>query len=81
MSCLVCTGLSPLGWLVCEPKDLDSDIAIHVIPENDIWEHLLDADGKCWCDPGIDDQADELIFWHNAQDERESFVRGLRLPS
>ena len=52
--------------------------AIHVIPLNDLRDHV---DVKeCWCKP-IADCDYENIFVHNALDGREAFERGERLPS
>lgn len=82
MTCVCGAGQDhPLAWVLCTPADLDSDLAIHAVPDNDTKGHLLDANGKCWCAPWIDEEADDLIFVHNAHDQRESFSLGLRKPT
>jgi nicotinamide mononucleotide adenylyltransferase len=57
-------------WLVVKYEKL-----MHVIPENDTKEHLLDC--KCWCCPVEEDEA--LNVWvHYAADEREKYENKIK---
>jgi hypothetical protein len=47
----------------------------HVVPVNDLREHI--TDGECWCNPDVDD---DLVVTHHSMDRREEFEEG-RLPS
>jgi hypothetical protein len=71
---------NPLGWIVLTPHiTLNATAeAIHAIPDNDTAKHLLDEDGQCACHPWIDDEADSLVYVHQAFDGREDYARGLR---
>ena len=45
---------------------------IHVIPENDLLDHLQVR--QCWCLPRVDEQGpDEAVIVHHAADGREYF--------
>ena len=44
----------------------------HVMPTNDLREHI--TDGDCWCDPTIDEEY--FIVIHNSMDERETYEEG-----
>ncbi len=46
----------------------------HVIPINDLREHVVSVD--CWCHPLLDDD----VVIHNSLDQRESYEEG-RKPS
>jgi hypothetical protein len=60
------------GWeVVGLPPEL-----LHVIPINDLREHL--ADEACWCGPTTDGDG---IMVHNSMDKREYFERGERRPT
>ena len=48
----------------------DAHLLTHVIPVNDLRDHVESAD--CWCHPEVDD----LIVIHNSMDERESYEEG-----
>lgn len=42
----------------------------HVIPLDDLKEHVVSE--HCWCEPEVDlDHEDDLIFTHNALDGRD----------
>ena len=51
--------------------------AIHVVPDEDLREHVLTK--LCWCHPILDDDFDMIS--HNAMDNRELYETGERLPS
>jgi len=44
----------------------------HVIPINDLREHVPSPD--CWCRPPPDDEHD--VFTHHAMDRREDYETG-----
>lgn len=74
---------NPLGWIVLTPSpalQVQSE-AVHAVPDNDVHPHGLDDDGQCACKPWLDDEADGLLWVHNAFDGREAFARGFRKPS
>lgn len=53
----------------------------HVTPQNDLYKHVLDASGTCWCCPYRDDEdPDEITFVHFAYDCREQYEDGIRKP-
>lgn len=54
------------------------DFVSHVIPINDLREHLIDKD--CWCHPEEDDDTDGQMYMHNSADGREKFESGERKP-
>jgi hypothetical protein len=50
-----------------------SDNSVHVIPNNDLREHVSSAD--CWCRPSQDE--DEPLLWvHHSMDQRETYEQG-----
>lgn len=49
----------------------NAHLLTHVIPTNDIREHVTDE--SCWCNPTVDD---DLIVIHNSMDERETYEEG-----
>lgn len=54
---------------------------LHVTPSNDMFEHVMDAEGACWCCPERDDSdPEEIMFVHFAYDRREEYEHGLRKP-
>lgn len=74
--------LSPLGYGVFSPDDSqDEVIGHHVIPGNDIHQHVLDDEGSCACHPYVDEEADGLLYHHHAFDGREAFIHRTRKPS
>lgn len=73
---------SPLGFGIFTPDESqDEAVAIHVIPGNDIAVHVLNDEGDCACNPAIDEEADGLLYMHNAFDQRELFLQGFRKVS
>jgi hypothetical protein len=44
----------------------------HVVPVNDLREHV--TDGDCWCNPTIDEEY--FIVIHHSMDERETYEEG-----
>lgn len=49
----------------------------HIIPVDDLKDHLLDC--KCWCVPSLDEE--DWVATHNSADGREDFESGVRKPS
>jgi hypothetical protein len=49
----------------------NAHILNHVVPTNDLREHILD--GECWCNPKV---GDDLVVIHNSMDERETYEEG-----
>ncbi|MEN6644281.1 MAG: hypothetical protein ABFE08_17720 [Armatimonadia bacterium] len=53
----------------------------HVTPQNDLYKHVIDRDGTCWCCPDTEiDDEDDMIITHHAYDRREDYKDGLRKP-
>ena len=53
----------------------------HVTPKDDIYRHVVDRKGSCWCCPVLDDtDPEEITFMHNSYDRREDYEEGLRKP-
>lgn len=53
----------------------------HIAPRDDLYKHVLDAGGTCWCCPERDDDDPEsIMFVHFAYDNREEYEDGRRLP-
>lgn len=53
----------------------------HVTPRDDLYVHVLDSKGSCWCCPERDDDDPEgTIYVHNAYDCREQYEDGRRQP-
>lgn len=44
---------------------------VHVVPINDLHEHVEREDGVCWCAPGVIFEDDTRIIVHHAEDGRE----------
>jgi len=58
---------------------------LHVMPCNDLREHVNDIADHCWCKPTLhevlDDATGALVGWifvHNAADGREAYEIGAR---
>lgn len=49
---------------------------VHVIPVDDLREHITSVD--CFCKPITDDE-DENVIVHNAMDKREEYENGRNL--
>lgn len=49
--------------------------ALHVVPINDLKEHVLTI--NCWCNP---EEQEEGVLVHNAADGREDYENGKRKP-
>jgi hypothetical protein len=58
--------------------DLPADGVWHVVPVDDIRQHICDKDQHCWCNPVYDAEHD--IYVHNSADGREAYEDGLRKP-
>jgi hypothetical protein len=52
--------------------------AVHVVPLNDLREHIASVD--CWCKPIEDDDFPD-VWVHHSMDGRESYETGERLAS
>lgn len=52
------------------------DELIHVVPVNDLRQHVLAM--SCWCCPIPDHECEEVIL-HNSMDRREEYENGRRL--
>ena len=53
----------------------------HCTPQNDLYAHVLDVQGSCWCCPERDDEnPEEIFFHHHAYDCREEYEEGRRKP-
>ena len=46
---------------------------LHIIPENDGYEHCTDPEQICWCNPTITSKKAGFIVDHNAQDNRLAY--------
>lgn len=64
------------GWV----RESGGRLPTHVYPLNDLREHEVNG-APCWCEPEIEDAADETIVIHNSLDQRELFETGKRKPS
>ncbi len=79
-SCVAQQRYNPLSWIVLTPSAETELLAIHVIPDDDTAKHEINDEGNCACNPAIDDQADDLLYVHNAFDRRENYARGFLKP-
>lgn len=52
----------------------------HITPKDDLYKHIIDAKGSCWCKPYLDPTDDDTTYVHNAYDRREDYENGYRLP-
>lgn len=48
----------------------ETDNPIHVVPVNDLRDHVAKSD--CWCKPN---EIDNKVFVHNAMDRREQYEK------
>ena len=55
--------------------DLEPDERVHIVPENDLREHLVNKD--CWCNPDVDEEFENIII-HHALDGRDLYETGER---
>ncbi len=53
-------------------------VPIHVVPIDDLREHIEDND-RCWCRPRVED--DGMVIVHNSMDGREKYETGERKPT
>jgi hypothetical protein len=49
---------------------------LHVVPCNDLRDHVVDDEGSCWCEPAYDEE--DNLYVHNSADGREQYEHGLR---
>jgi hypothetical protein len=67
------------AWLVVRHVRADGSLTGHTVPEHDLIEHDLDAEGDCICGPAMDllrehpvfDGEDGWWYVHNSLDGRE----------
>ena len=52
----------------------------HFTPKNDTYNHVLDAEGTCWCSPERSFDGEDITFQHHAYDRREDYEEGRRKP-
>ena len=64
-----------LGWLQFHGKNAKGYRVVHIIPNEDTFEHELDI--CCWCQPVVDDE-DLSVVVHNSHDQRELYETGKR---
>jgi len=50
---------------------------IHVMPVDDLWEHV-DSD-DCWCEPRLEGESRPFVVVHHSADRRE-FFEGRIMP-
>lgn len=63
------------------PKPAAPIPVYHIAPKDDLYLHVFDAAGSCWCDPDIEiDADDDKVITHHAYDRREDYEDGLRKP-
>lgn len=69
----------PLAYLAFVPNEQASaDTEAHIIPNNDIREHHLKE--ECWCMPTLDPSYDDILWMHNALDDRDQYKYQGRKP-
>ena len=67
-------------WTLVQCIDEDgTTVAVHVMPEADLYKHHLDGD--CWCQPVYEVENDVDIWIHNAADGRNEYADNIRRPS
>jgi len=49
---------------------------LHVVPCNDLKEHVVDDEGSCWCEPEYD--VEDNLYVHSSADGREAYENGVR---
>ena len=64
-------------WITISGRANDGTQSTHVVPDEDLYEHVLSYD--CWCQPSLD--IEYMIATHNSADKREEFETGQRKPS
>lgn len=60
--------INPMAWAVLETDCDDGSKELHVVPVNDIKEHVPD---DCWCGTYNAEGEDNLIVIHPSGDKRE----------
>jgi hypothetical protein len=63
------------SWDRGKPREGVCD-SIHVVPCNDLKEHVVDDEGSCWCEPDYDEE--DNLYIHNSADGRERYENGTR---
>lgn len=64
-------------WMLYYPQDGVG--AQHIMPSGDLYEHQ--STPECWCHPEEDlNEDDDVVFYHNAADNREEYQDGRRRP-
>lgn len=61
-------------------RETGGRLPTHVYPINDLRDHETNG-APCWCEPEIEDTADETIVVHHSLDGREKFETGERKSS
>lgn len=64
-------------WKVINGTAVAGNTVTHVVPTEDLKEHVLDCD--CWCVPELDEEI--MLAVHNSADNREAFETGKRLTN
>jgi hypothetical protein len=65
------------GWVELPGETLEGHSVIHIVPQNDITNHVFSE--KCACQPDEDDEEAD-IWHHNAFDGREEYEYRGRKP-
>lgn len=63
-----------MTWKVESFVSDTGNLVQHIVPVDDIYEHVLLP--SCWCDPTIDEE--DFIATHNSADRREQFETNQR---
>jgi len=72
--------MEPLFYLQSTTDyELDMTNGYHIIPCNDIREHV--SDSECWCKPELGDDGLEHMYIHKSAAGWEDFAEGTRKPS
>jgi hypothetical protein len=66
-----------MTWQVWTNIIQKNGVSTHVVPLNDLREHVEDA--TCWCNPRVDEELN--LVTHNSADNREAFETGERKPT
>ena len=59
-------------------EQLPAEGAWHVVPVDDLRQHVYDKNERCWCDPEYD--VEYNLYIHNSLDGREAYEEGFRKP-
>lgn len=59
--------------------EVEYESVMHIVPVDDVKEHLLARDGRCWCNPRV--EWNGLVYVHNSADGREDYEEGRRKPN